>query len=181
MVQLPTFDHHQIRTLNQAVAVAEDLVSNAYKMSTSQWLHQRYDIKTLKDLSPDEVIHGPFAQLIRYEGHRPDTSLSSAAYDFYKVCIQDHTIIATLDQVPDLQLFPFTLYISTHELIHIVRFSKFLANFDIAPENRIEEESRVHQRTREILNDVSLDGIDEVLEYYRYWDRPFEGLKFTDN
>ena len=176
MNDLPLFDPLQIQTLNQAVAIAEELVSNAYKMSTSQWLHQRYDIKTLKDLSPEEIIHGPFAQLIRYEGHHPDTSLSSAAYDFYKICIQDHTIIATLNQAPQLKLLPFALYISTHELIHIVRFSKFLAHFDTAPEDRGEEEARVHLRTREILAEVKLNGIGPVLAYYRNWAAPFEGL-----
>jgi hypothetical protein len=177
MERLPAFDRPQIRTVNQAVAIAEDLVSNAYKMSTSQWLHQRYDIKTLTDLSPEEVIHGPFAQLIRYEGHRPDTSLSSATYDFYKICIQDHTILTTIDKISQLQLFPFTLYISTHELIHIVRFSKFLAHFDTAPENREEEETRVHCRTREILENLGIDGIEAVLDYYRNWGTPVEGLK----
>ena len=179
MEALQAFKPDQIETINQAVAIAEDLVSNAYKMSTSQWLHQRYDIKTLKDLADEEIIHGPFAQLVRYEGHRPDTSLSSAAYDFYKICIQDHTILATLKESPSLELFPFALYISTHELIHIVRFSKFLANFDTAPEDRQEEERRVHARTRQILAAVNLGGMVPVLAYYRHWQRPFEGLSKT--
>ena len=179
MEELQAFSPKQIQTVNQAVAVADDLVSNAYKMSTSQWLHQRYDIKTLKDLSPEEIIHGPFAQLIRYEGHRPDSTLSSSAYDFYKICVQDHTILETLNQARHLRLFPFALYISTHELIHIVRFSKFLAHFDIAPQDRGEEEIRVHLRTREILGEVSIDGIEAVLKYYRHWATPFEGLTST--
>jgi len=179
MEDLLAFDNDQIRILNQAVAIAEDLVSNAYKMSTSQWLHQRYDIRTLKDLSPEEIIHGPFAQLVRYEGHRSGTALSSAAYDFYKICIMDHTILATVGQASQLKLFPFVLYISTHELIHIVRFSKFLAHFDTAPEDREAEEAQVHLHTRNILEEVNIADIDPVLAYYRNWQIPFEGLKIT--
>jgi hypothetical protein len=103
--------------------------------------------------------------------------LSSSTYDFYKICVQDHTILATLSHLDQLRLFPFALYISTHELIHIVRFSKFLAHFDTAPQDRGEEEIRVHLRTRKILEDVGIGGIDPVLDYYRHWVTPVEGLK----
>ena len=72
------FASHQIETVNHAVAMAEELVSNDYKMSASQWLGPRYDIKTLVELKPEEIIDGPFAQIIRYKGQRKNTSLGSA-------------------------------------------------------------------------------------------------------
>ena len=126
MVPLNKFNAEQLEIINNAVEMAEELVSNHYKMSASQWLHRRFDIKTLKDLGPEEIVHGPFAQIIRYEGRHRSRPLHSSTYDLYKICLQDHAVIEVLDQQPELRLFPFILYIVTHELIHIVRFSKFL-------------------------------------------------------
>ncbi len=172
-----TFNAEQIRQVTEAVAVAEELVSNFYKLSDNQWLHARYDVKTLADLGPDEIVDGPFAQIIRYEAKRRDTSLGSATYDFYKICIQDHAILAAMRDTPGLQLMPFALYIGTHELIHIVRFSKFLQNFDAPPADRLVEENRVHALTRRILAGLPTPGLSRVLAFYHRWQPAFEGLR----
>ena len=169
MHKLNHFSPEQINIVNNAVAMAEELVSNYYKMSASQWLGPRYDVKTLVELNPAEIIHGPFAQIIRYKGRRKNTSLGSATYDFYKICLQDHTIRSTLDDTAGIELFPFSLYIITHELIHIVRFSKFLQSFDASSEERMAEEKRVHRRTHDILHPVQIEGLMKVLEFYNDW------------
>jgi len=171
------FGPDQLETVNNAVAMAEELVSNNYKMSASQWLGPRYDVKTLAGLKPEEVIDGPFAQIIRYKGQRKNTSLGSATYDFYKICLQDHTIQSTLEQTREIQLFPFSLYIIAHELIHIVRFSKFLQRFEASAEERMAEERRVHQRTHEILQPVQIHGLKNVLDFYNDWRLAFEDLR----
>ena len=176
MNTLATFNAHQIKTLNTTVAMAEELVSNSYKMSTSQWLHQRYDVKTLAELKPEEIVHGPLAQIIRYEGQRIDRPLGSSTYDFYKICFQDHAIIATLMERPHIEFYPFTLYIITHELIHIVRFSKFLQNFDASLEERNSEEARVHKQTHEILKATNVAGMDQVFEFYTEWGNMIEDM-----
>jgi hypothetical protein len=172
-----TFSPNQIKIVNNAVAMAEELVSNHYKMSASQWLGPRYDVKTLAELINAEIIDGPFAQIIRYRGQRRNTSLGSATYDFYKICLQDHTIRSALQGTPGIELFPFSLYIITHELIHIVRFSKFLQNFDASSEERMAEEKRVHRRTHDILHPVQIEGLSNVLEYYNDWRVPYEDLR----
>ena len=43
-------------------------------------------------------------------------------------------------------LFSLVVYIATHELIHIVRFSKFLQNFHASPDEKQAEEKRVHEK-----------------------------------
>jgi hypothetical protein len=78
---------------------------------------------------------------------------------------------------PGIELFPFSLYIITHELIHIVRFSKFLQNFEASAQERMDEEKRVHQRTHEILKPVQIDGLQNVLDFYNDWNVPYEGLR----
>ena len=177
MDHLRNFSPEEIRTVNSSVATAEELVSNFYKMSASEWLHPKYDVKTRIDLTQDEIVDGPFAQVIRYEGRLKNTSLGSNSYDFYKICLQDHAILDAVGLEKELKLFPFILYIITHELIHIVRFSKFLQNFDASEKERLEEEKRVHRTTHDILNRLNLDGIPHVLEFYQRWHTPIEGLK----
>ncbi len=177
MKKLQTFNTDQIKIVNDSVEIAEELVSNHYKMSASQWLHRRYDVKTLVDLSPDEVVHGPYAQIVRYKGQRKDTSLGSSTYDFYKICLQDHSILAIIEQLSEMKLFSFTLYIIIHELIHIVRFSKFLQSFDASPEEKLAEEGRVHEKTHEILKTIKFSGLTDVLKFYNKWRMPFDGLQ----
>jgi hypothetical protein len=174
---LPTFKDTQLITVNHAVAMAEELVSNHYKMSASQWLHPKYDVKTLVDLTEDEIVCGPFAQIIRYEGKLKDGLLGSSAYDFYKICIQDHAILETLKVRPEMSLSPFALYVVTHELVHIVRFSRFLQNFNASDTEKRLEEHRVHGITHQILDPVNTRGMDRVLDFYRSWRTPIDGLK----
>lgn len=179
MDKLKQFTSTQIKIVNRSVEMAEELVSNFYKMSASQWLRRRYDIKTLANLSSNEIVTGPFAQIIRYVGQQKNSSLGSSTYDFYKICLQDHSICETLNKSDGLELLPFTLYIITHELIHIVRFTKFLQNFDASPDEKMAEEARVHDNTREILKPVKIAGLFEVFNFYSNWHTPLEGLRNT--
>jgi hypothetical protein len=168
------FSPSELAAITHAAGLAEELVSNHYKMSTSQWLRPQYDVQTLAGLTPQEVIDGPFAQIIRYKGQPNQASLSSATYDFYKICLQDHAVLAAVEQHPDLDLLAFALYIITHELIHIVRFSRFLQGFEASPAERLEEEKRVHARTHEILSGVKVPGMQSVLLFYTDWRTAFE-------
>ena len=174
---LKKFSSKNILVVNDAAAMAEELVSNFYKMSETQWLRRRYDIKTLTDLKPYEIVHGPFAQVIRFKGQSNNRLLGSSIYDFYKICIQDHAIIKTLKKHLNIKLFPFALYIITHELIHIVRFSKFLQSFDASPAEKMSEEIRVHEKTSDILLGVQAPGIDEVLKFYEKWSELVEEMQ----
>jgi hypothetical protein len=167
--ELKKFNENQIEIINNSVALAEELVSEYYKMSASQWLRGRYDVKTLVDLTQDEIVFGPFAQIIRYEAKKKDTLLGSSTYDFYKICLQDHAILAALARTSKMQLFAFSLYILTHELIHIVRFGRFLQNFNATENEKLEEEARVHEQTFQILKSLSMPGLNEVFKFYIKW------------
>ena len=177
MKNLKKFNPEQIGIINNSVAMAEELVSNYYKMSASQWLHPKYDVKTLADLKPEEIVDGPFAQIVRYKGQRKNSSLRSTSYDFYKICLQDHIILQALNLAGNIRLLPFSLYIVIHELIHIVRFSKFIQHFDATSEERMAEEARVHHHTRAILSSVRVNGLKAVLNFYDKWRQPFENLR----
>lgn len=176
MQNLNPFSTHQIKIVNRTVSLAEELVSDHYKMSANQWLRPKYDVKTLIDLKPEEIVYGPFAQIVRYEGHRKDAALGSDVFDYYKICLQDHAIHAVLQDSPAIRLFPFCLYIITHELIHIVRFSKFLQSFDASPQQKLSEEKRVHQHTHRILKPIKVPGLSSVFEFYGKWRQPLEDM-----
>jgi hypothetical protein len=174
---LPTFKTDQLLVVNNAVSMAEELVSNYYKMSASEWLRPKYDVKTLADLAEDEIVIGPFAQIIRYEGKLKGGMLGSSAYDFYKICVQDHAILNILAERPDIVLYPFALYVIAHELVHIVRFSRFLQNFKASDTEKLNEERRVHGITHDILEPLKTDGLGRVLDFYGTWRSPIDGLK----
>ena len=174
MTPIRHFHVEQIMLINDAVAMAEELVSNHYKLSAAQWLRRKYDVKTAASLSPEEIVAGPFAQVIRYEGRKENAPLNSEAFDFYKICLQDDAILEALDITPQLRLFPFALYIITHELIHIVRFTKFLQNFVASNEEKLAEEIRVHEKTHEILNPVRIPDMAAVFAFYSQWREEFD-------
>lgn len=177
MRHLKIFSTAEIAIVNNVVSMSEELVSNHYKMSANEWLRPKYDVKTLVDLAPEEIVDGPFAQIVRYEGQPKDTALGSGVFDYFKICLQDHAIKSVLEKTPSIKLNPFCLYIITHELIHIVRFSKFLQNFDASPTEKLNEEKRVHANTHQILNQVQVAGLFPVLEFYRKWRQPLEGMR----
>ncbi|MBT3177154.1 MAG: hypothetical protein HOG03_05750 [Desulfobacula sp.] len=171
MQGLKRFNTEELSKVDGAVKASEELVNNYFKMSSGQWLKNRYDIKTAKDLALHECIDGPFAQVIKYEGRKKDVSLGSSSFSLYKVCLQDNAILAMVLKNDDLFLEPFLLYILTHELIHIVRFSKFKQRYENKNEVDVtlDEERKVHVLTHTILKSVSVPGLSKVCEFYKDW------------
>lgn len=163
-----SFDQEHLAVVDEAVAVAEELTSEHFKYSTSQWRRCRYDIQTAAKLKEGELTDEAFAQIIRYLGQPAESGLRSSHFDFYKICLQDHVILRALDRDRELSLFPLLVYVVTHELVHIVRFSLFLQSFEAYPLDRAREEALVHQITREILGSGPLPGVEVVAK--EYWD-----------
>lgn len=162
------FDAEHMSAVNEAVALAEELTSDHFKYSTSQWRRCRYDIQTAERLQQEEITDEAFAQIIRYIGHPAASDLKSSHFDFYKICLQDHVILRAVERDRSLSLFSLILYVVTHELVHIVRFSRFLQSFEAYPADREQEEARVHQITRQILAAEWLSGVELVAR--EYWE-----------
>jgi len=161
------FNPQQIRVVSQAVEIAEDVTANYFKISTAQWKHVRYDIQTLTDLRDDEITESAFAQITRYS-RKPDHTLSGVRhYDYFKICLQDHNIVAAVERDKLLQLLPLGVYVVTHELVHVVRFCKYLQRFDAELVERQREEMRVHEITQRALGTLKLSHLAYVLQTYR--------------
>ncbi len=168
------FNINQLKEVAESIAIAEELVCNFYKMSASQWKKLKYDVKTLENLSEHEIVHGPFAQIIRY--HKKSNSNVRSFLYYYNICLQDHSILGVLRRFGELDFFSFLLYVNIHELVHIVRFYKFLRGFDVSEDERFKEEKIVHKKTCQIIKKSNIRGMKSVLNYYREWS--MEGDKF---
>ena len=106
------FHQHHKELLKEAAVIAEEVTSDFFKLS--HWRRARYDILTLEALRAEEISSHALALVAKYDGCHKDRLLRSAAFDFYRVCLQDHNILKTLAQVDELSLFPLLLYILTH-------------------------------------------------------------------
>jgi len=169
-------DHKEL--LKEAAVIAEEVTSDFFKLSPCHWRRARYDILTMEALRAEEICSHALALVAKYDGWHKDRLLRSAAFDFYRVCLQDHNILKTLEQVDDLRLFPLLLYIVTHELVHIIRFSQFLALFEAPEEHKQEEEGRVHRLTQKILAPLKFRDLPPVMRYYD--ERTQGGLQYAD-
>lgn len=161
------FDDGEIATLRHAISISEEIISDYYKLSTSQWKRYRYDIQSLKDLQESEVIDVAFAQIYRYARSPHQKLRGSETGDYFKICLQDHVIRHAVERDPHIELLPLATYISTHELIHVVRFAKFIHGFESSPAEREAEEARVHALTHQLLQDRKIRGLAEVLTAFK--------------
>ncbi len=166
MSTLQRFDRGQLQILEQAVEIAEEVTSNYYKISFNEWKRHRYDIKTVAHLNENEITHDAFAQITRYTRSLGQRLRGSQNFDYYKICLQDHMILAALARESELNLLPLMAYIVTHELIHVVRFCKFLQNFQASVAEQKKEEKLVHATTLKVLSNVNLPGLSYVLKSY---------------
>jgi hypothetical protein len=152
--------------LKEAAVIAEEVTSDFFKLSPAHWRRARYDILTLEGLRREEISPHAHALVAKYQGCPQNSSLQSAGFDFYRVCLQDHNILKTLEASPQLSLFPLLLYIITHELVHVIRFSQFLALFEACGEEQALEEARVHHLTQKILAPLNFLELTPVMGYY---------------
>lgn len=163
------FDPDQIRKMKEAASMAEELVYNYYKLPSGRKNNPRYDVLTRCQFVSEEIPEGPFAQVVRYEAKPKSSPLGSMTFDFYKICLDDTAILKELVLFPHLELFPVVLYLVTHELVHVVRFTKFLQNFNAVHEQKLIEEKRVHEITQAILSPVNVPGLSQVLAHSEKW------------
>jgi hypothetical protein len=166
-IERAPFGQDEIAMLRQSIDITEELISDFYKISTSDWKRYRYDIQTLIALIEEEITDTAFAQIRRYSRCPNNRLRGSDPGDFFKICLQDHVIRKAVQRDPDIGLMPLMVYIVTHELIHVVRFAKFLQSFDSKPAEMESEEGRVHALTYQLLQNSSIKGISGVLAAFR--------------
>lgn len=162
-----SFEDKDLVTVSEALDIAEDKTGDFYKFSFGQWKRHRYDVKTLSSLNNNEITTHAFALLNKCSRINGGFESKTKNRDFYLICLQDNQILKALMRDQNLGFLALLVYIFTHELVHIVRFSNFFQRFEISGKGRENEERVVYETTFEILKDLSLPKLDYILESYQ--------------
>jgi len=171
MRRLQSFGKTELKAVRRARAEAEALVGEFYVLAPREWERMTYEVRTLDELAPEEISDQAFAQVLCYDFMRRIGSTIVDRRDLYRICLQDHRILQAINgsrpaapRADHLALEPFLLYLLTHELIHIVRFTQRLQHLDLAPALRPQEEMSVEQTTRHVLAPMADRALRRVLE-----------------
>ncbi|MBN2242129.1 MAG: hypothetical protein JW793_05520 [Acidobacteria bacterium] len=137
-----------------ALEEAEERTTDYYCIPPFRWEKLHYDLLTREDHGweplPDPMLAR--VRLLRGKGKRKD-------YDFYRIELNDHGILtaARRENLTDSsELYPFLVYILTHEMVHMVRLSTILddwAGIKLACNET--EEHRVQGISNRILSGYS--------------------------
>jgi hypothetical protein len=162
---VPAFGSHQLKRLGRMLEMARELTADFFGLTEDQARDVPCEIRTLAELKQDE-IHADrvLADLARYQYIDAEFGRK---HDLYRVNVQDHNILHSVQRNrSDVRLAPLLLYVLTHELVHVIRFIKFLAPFHLPVSERWGEERRVHELTLRILSAVPMPGLTAVLSRY---------------
>jgi hypothetical protein len=163
------FNTAQLPMAKRAFNDAEKLVSNQFRLSEWQFKKNKYDVKTLAYLDQQEIKDGAFAHLCKYSYEKTEelTDDGKASFDFYRICLQDNTILNAVERAnPFIKLSPLMLYIAVHELIHVLRFNNGEIDFHADSEEKEKEEVIVHNLTRAALQPVKGYDLEIVLDCF---------------
>ena len=162
------FGNEHIAVVDESLHVAEELVNDFFSVTRMLWIRNPYEVCTLQEIdktifdSNDKV----FAHLLIYERPFYDKKSGGDRRNWlYRICLNDTAIMEMTDYGARDKLFPFLVYVLTHELAHIVRFGRYDCCFDVY--DRLDEERRVHKITRDILSKRTISGLEPVIEFFR--------------
>ncbi|NIA08715.1 MAG: hypothetical protein GWP10_02830 [Nitrospiraceae bacterium] len=159
------FDSNHLKILDEAVYISEDVSSDQFSLSNDYWINNSYEIRTLKKVSPGEYPGKAFAQLVRYGRSLAEKQSGQDVWKFYRICLHDQNILNQTSGGERKKLFPFLIYVITHEFIHIIRFSRYCCRLET--DDHAKEEQKVHLMTHDILAPLKIKGLDEVFKRFR--------------
>ena len=162
------FNLSQVSLANSAFARGERLSARHFRLSPEAIKKHRYDVRTLAYLENHEVNDRAFAHICKYQYKETDeTTDSEGLHFFYKICLQDNRILDAVERANTfIKLNPLLLYIATHELVHVIRFDAGEIDFDASLADKEREEDRVHEITKEVLQQVMDADLRLVLDCF---------------
>ena len=166
-MDLVSFKKDDIQTVGEALEIAEDATGNFFKFSLGQWKRHSYDVKTLASLEDHEIAREAFALLNRGSRLVSDFDSKTKKRDFYFICLQDHHILDAIKRDKSLGFLSLLVYVFTHELVHVVRFSNYSQRFGVSGTEKEKEEALVHETTFRILENLTLPKLEYVLDSYQ--------------
>jgi len=166
------FDKKQCHWVGEVLGIAETLAGNHFQVDLEDAERFPYDLQTLANLRRQEKTRRALAQVCKYEYQNKKALFMDEGREFYRICLQDDKILNTVRTEGDSLLRPLLLYVVTHELIHVIRFSMDPKRFYLHSEEKKVEERNVHCKTDEVLRSLNDPQVDRLLERYRpLWGR----------
>ncbi|MEA3385994.1 MAG: hypothetical protein U9Q89_06035 [Thermodesulfobacteriota bacterium] len=163
-MQTRYFHPDHVKVLDEAISISEDVISDYFSISSGHWIRNPYEVRTLRDVRPWEYPGEAFAHLVRYGKSITQKQSGRDSRKFYRICLHDHNILHQTSGGKSERLFPFLIYVITHEFVHIMRFSRYFCHPELNDRN--EEEQKVHLATQDILTPVKVRGLDAVLDRF---------------
>ena len=163
-MQIRYFEPDHIKILDEAVSISEDVISDYFSISSDHWIKNPYEIRTLREVNSWEYPGKAFAHLVRYGKKITQKQSGRDSRKFYRICLHDHNILDQTSGGKKKRLFPFLIYVITHEFVHIMRFSRYYCHPEF--NNHNEEEQKVYLATHDILASVRVRGLDIVLDRF---------------
>ncbi len=166
MRELPRFGKAELKAVERAREAAAGLIGDFYALAPREWERLRYEVRTLRRLAPEEICDRAFAQVLCYDCVKRVGDDVVEQYDLYRICLQDHRILRVAERGGadgKLDLEAMLLYLLTHELVHVVRFSQRLQRLDLEIDCRGLEELGVEATTRRILAPVADRALERVI------------------
>lgn len=161
------FSEKDMAVIDESLRISEDIISDFFSVTSNHWLLNQYEVCTMSDMKDMDLFHEKkwFAHLLRY--CKPHNEKNSAVdnLDFYKICLNDTKILEFTENGRPEKLLPLLTYVLTHELVHIIRFSKYYCCLDAYDKD--EEEGLVHAITQDILSEKQIEGMQSTLDYFR--------------
>jgi len=169
------FDKKQCHWVGEVLEIAETLTGNYFQVDLEDVERFPYDLQTLANLRHREKTRRALAQVCKYEYQNRKTVFRDGGKEFYRICLQDDKILNTVRADGQSLLKPLLLYVVTHELIHVIRFSMEPKKFYLPSKEKKIEERDVHCKTQELLRSFRDPQVDLLLERYDPGERDWNG------
>jgi hypothetical protein len=143
----PQFSTPQRGLVLKAMNEAEERTTGYYCIPPFRWEQLRFDLLTCGDHGW-EPIPDPMLARVRCLQRINQTR----AFDFYRIELNDRTILEAAERENlTKDLYPFFVYILTHEMVHMVRLSSILDGPNTPVPCNKTEEQRVQRIAHRIL------------------------------
>ena len=169
------FNKKQQFWVEEALEIAETLAADHLRVDLKDFEQFPYDLQTLKNLREQEKTRRALAQVCKYEYRSRKAQDRQGGTGFYRICLQDDKILNTVQTEGPSLFKPLLLYVVTHELIHVIRFSVDPKRFYLQSKEKEIEERDVHRKTYELLKPFKDPQVERLLERYQPWWEDFSG------
>ncbi len=169
MAQSILFNKKQRFWVKESLEAAETLAEKFFGVDLANLEQFPFDLQTLAYLRGPEKTSRALAQVCKYEYQKTRPQWKAGTKEFYRICLQDDKILNRAQKETPELLKPLLLYVVTHELIHVIRFSMDPGRFHLHPKEKKIEERNVHRMTYELLTPFRDPWVELLLNHYRRW------------